>query len=113
MKARGLVILVGIALLATLALRSLFIVGANEYVVLSRFGKIESADFAPGLHVRWPFETAQHLDRRLVMQTLPGENVLTAEKKSLIVDLLVRWRIKDPVAFMLATNGNEDLAGQQ
>jgi modulator of FtsH protease HflC len=113
MKARSIAILVLVAALAALAVRSLFIVGANEFVVLSRFGKIQSADFAPGLHLRWPFETAQHLDRRLVLQTLPGENVLTSEKKSLIVDLLVRWRIKDPVAFVMATDGNEDLAGQR
>jgi membrane protease subunit HflC len=113
MKSRSVLILVAVAVLIALAVRSLFIVGANEFVVLSRFGKIERSDFAPGLHVRLPFETVQHLDRRLVLQTLPGENVLTAEKKSLIVDLLVRWRIKDPVAFLLATSGNEDLAGQQ
>jgi membrane protease subunit HflC len=113
MKARSIAILVLIAAVLALAVRSLFIVGTNEFVVLSRFGKIQSADFAPGLHLRWPFETVQHLDRRLVMQTVPGENVLTSEKKTLIVDLLVRWRIKDPVAFVMATDGNEDLAGQR
>jgi membrane protease subunit HflC len=113
MKLRNILIVLAVAVLLGLAVRSLFTVGASEFVVLSRFGKIERSDFAPGLHVRWPFETVQHLDRRLVLQTLPGENVLTAEKKSLIVDLLVRWRIKDPVAFILATDGNEDLAGQQ
>ena len=113
MKARSILILVALAVLVALAARSLFTVGASEFVVLSRFGKIERSDFAPGLHVRWPFETVQHLDRRLVLQTLPGENVLSYEKKTLIVDLLVRWRIKDPVAFMLASNGNEDQAGQQ
>jgi modulator of FtsH protease HflC len=113
MKARSIAILVLIAAVLALAVRSLFIVGTNEFVVLSRFGKIQSADFAPGLHLRWPFETVQHLDRRLLMQTVPGENVLTSEKKTLIVDLLVRWRIKDPVAFVMATDGNEDLAGQR
>ena len=113
MKARSIAILVLIAAVLALAVRSLFIVGTNEFVVLSRFGKIQSAEFAPGLHLRWPFETVQHLDRRLVMQTVPGENVLTSEKKTLIVDLLVRWRIKDPVAFVMATDGNEDLAGQR
>lgn len=113
MKTRIIVILVVIAALAAIAARSLFTVGESEFVVLSRFGKIERSDFAPGLHVRLPFETVRHLDRRLVLQILPGENVLTVEKKSLIVDLLVRWRIKDPVAFLLATDGNEDQAGQQ
>jgi modulator of FtsH protease HflC len=113
MKARSFLIVLVLIVLVALAVRSFFIVGTNEYVVLSRFGKIERADFAPGLQVRWPFETAQHLDRRLVLQTLPGENVISSEKKSLIVDLLVRWRIKDPVAFVKATDGNEDTAGQQ
>jgi len=113
MKFRSFLILLALVILAAVGVRSLFIVGSSEFVVLSRFGKIERSDFAPGLHLRWPFETAQHLDRRLVMLSLPGENVLTSEKKTLIVDLLVRWRIKDPVAFVLATDGNEDLAGQQ
>jgi membrane protease subunit HflC len=113
MKARTILILVAVAVLVALLARSLFTVGSSEFVVLSRFGKIERSDFAPGLHVRWPFETVRHLDRRLVLQSLPGENVLTAEKKSVILDLLVRWRIKDPVAFLLATDANEDQAGQQ
>jgi len=112
MKLRNILIVLAVACCS--GLRALALYRWRQRVRgLKPLWQIERSDFAPGLHVRWPFETVQHLDRRLVLQTLPGENVLTAEKKSLIVDLLVRWRIKDPVAFILATDGNEDLAGQQ
>jgi membrane protease subunit HflC len=113
MKARLIVLCVALAVLLAVAVRSLYIVNASDLVVVRRFGKIERSDDAPGLHVRLPFETVQHLDRRLILQTLPGENVLTSDNKSLILDLLVRWSIKDPVKFVLATGGNEDQAGQQ
>jgi membrane protease subunit HflC len=112
MKSRLLGIFIGLAVLIALAARSLFIVHANEVAIVSRFGKIERSDDGPGLHLRLPFETVQHLDRRLILQTLPGENVLTSDQKSLILDLLVRWSIKDPVKYVLATGGDEAQAGQ-
>lgn len=113
MKSRLLLAFLVFAVVIALGVRSLYIVNANEMAVVSRFGKIERSDDAPGLHLRWPFELVQHLDRRLVLQTLPGENVLTSDKKSLILDLLVRWSIEDPVKYVLATSGREEQAGQQ
>jgi membrane protease subunit HflC len=112
MKSRLLVILIALAVLIAVAVRSLYIVNANELAVVSRFGKIERTDDVAGLHLRLPFETVQHLDRRLVLQTVPGENVLTSDKKNLILDLLVRWSIKDPVKFVLSSGGSEEHAGQ-
>ncbi|GLP95736.1 protease modulator HflC [Paraferrimonas sedimenticola] len=100
-----------IALALGLALNSLFVVSEGERAVVTRFSKLIEKDgearvFAPGLHFKVPaIDTVRHLDARI--QTLDGQpdRFVTSEKKDLLVDSFVKWRIADFRKFFLATNG--------
>lgn len=91
---------------------SVFRVFEQERAILFQLGEIKRADYAPGLHFKIPFfQDVKKFDARL--QTLDSEpqRFLTGEKKDVIVDSFVRWRIKDVVQFYLATGGDPRRAG--
>lgn len=105
-------ILLPIAILALLAWASLFRVFEQERVIVFQLGEIKRADDAPGLHFLIPvLQNVMKFDGRL--QTLDAEasRFLTGEKKDVIVDSFVRWKIRDVVKFYLATGGDQRRAG--
>lgn len=100
-------------IIAFLGFNSLFVVQEGTRGIVIQFGKVkrdadtnETTVFAPGLHFKVPFfDRVKVLDARV--QTLddsPGRFV-TSEKKDLIVDLYVKWRINDFAKYYLATRG--------
>jgi membrane protease subunit HflC len=102
-----------IALIALIALNSVFTVAQYETGFVRVFGKIERDAngepqvYGPGLHVRWPFITKiVRLDRRIQTMDRPAERVGTSEKKDMMVDLFVKWRIRDFQQFYLRTQGD-------
>ncbi|MDX1706726.1 protease modulator HflC [Pseudidiomarina sp.] len=104
-------ILVIIAL--ALGVSSLFVVKEGQRAIVVQFGKVQrDADtgepmvFKPGLHFKLPFiEQVKRLDARF--KTLDGDpdRFITSEKKDLIVDTYVKWRISDFATYYLSTNG--------
>lgn len=90
---------------------SLFVVDEREYAVKFRIGEIVKADYAPGLHIKWPIvNNVLKFDRRILSISNRPEEFLTNEKKNLMVDFFVKWRIIDPAQFYRSTRGNEELA---
>ncbi len=105
-------IAIPVLLLAIVASTSMFRVYEQERAILFQLGEIKRADYTPGLHFKIPlFQNVVKFDGRL--QTLDAEpqRFLTGEKKDVIVDSFVRWRIKDVVKFYLATGGDPRRAG--
>ena len=96
----------------TLLMSSVFFtVGEREFGLKLLFGEIQRWDYQPGLHVKWPFANKIHkFDRRVLSLDMPPERMLTIEKKNLIVDSFVKWRIKDHALFFRSTAGNEQRA---
>ena len=102
-------------LLVLLASGSLFAVKEGERAIVIQFGKVQRDDatgetrvFEPGLHFKLPFiDSVRHLDARI--QTLDGtpDRFVTSEKKDLIVDSYVKWRIEDFARYYLSTGGNK------
>ncbi|AFT80020.1 membrane protein [Alteromonas macleodii str. 'Black Sea 11'] len=102
-------------LLVLLASGSLFAVKEGERAIVIQFGKVqrdeatgETRVFEPGLHFKLPFiDSVRHLDARI--QTLDGtpDRFVTSEKKDLIVDSYVKWRIEDFARYYLSTGGNK------
>ncbi|WP_334013868.1 protease modulator HflC [Alteromonas sp. S167] len=102
-------------LLVLLASGSLFAVKEGERAIVIQFGKVQRDDatgdtrvFEPGLHFKLPFiDSVRHLDARI--QTLDGtpDRFVTSEKKDLIVDSYVKWRIDDFARYYLSTGGNK------
>ncbi|KFZ28011.1 protein HflC [Pseudidiomarina atlantica] len=106
-------IVVLVIIAALLGLSSLFVVQEGERAIVIQFGKVQrNADtgmptvYEPGLHFKLPFiEQVKRLDARI--KTLDGDadRFVTSEKKDLIVDTYVKWRISDFANYYLSTNG--------
>jgi membrane protease subunit HflC len=102
-------IAIGAALVAILvATSSLFIVDQRQVAVIKTFGEIKSVITEPGLNFNWPLvQTVSMLDKRIQTLDNPSPSaIFTAEKKSLVIDWLVKWRIQDARQF-IRNNGVE------
>jgi membrane protease subunit HflC len=87
---------------------SVFIVSEWERAVLFQLGEIVKSDFKPGLHFKWPiFNKVRKFDARVLTLDVEPERFLTAEKKNVIVDSFVKWRIDDVTRFYTAVGGDE------
>ncbi len=94
-------------LILLVLVNSLFVVSEKERAVLLRFGLIVNANVKPGLHIKIPFiETLRAFDGRLQSLELPSSRFLTQEKKAVIVDAYVKWRISNVQLFYQATSGD-------
>jgi modulator of FtsH protease HflC len=98
------VLSVGVALLVLMLLAStLFVVDQRQVAVVYALGEIKEVIQQPGL--KWklppPFQNVVFLDRRIQTMDSPETRpIFTAEKKSLVIDWLVKWRITDPRQFI-------------
>ena len=87
---------------------SVFTVKEWERAVLFRFGEIVKTDFKPGLHFMVPFmNNIRKFDGRIQTLDAEPERFLTAEKKNVIVDSFVKWRIDDVAKYYTAMGGDE------
>ena len=114
MSMRFLVIGVIGLLVLYLATDSVFTVHETERALVLRFGAVARDDVPPGLHFKWPIaDEVKKFDGRV--QTLdPREaTYFTLEKKPLIVDSFVKWRIQDVEQFYTATSGDVELGGRR
>ncbi|MEQ5806344.1 protease modulator HflC [Alteromonas sp. NFXS44] len=99
---------------------SLFVVSEGERAIVIQFGKVQRDDatgetrvFEPGLHFKLPFiDSVRRLDARI--QTLDDvpDRFVTSEKKDLIVDSYVKWKIADFAKYYLSTQGGNKLQAE-
>ncbi len=98
--------IVGAALLL-LGSTSLFLVQENQTALLLRLGKIVDSDFKPGLHVKMPvIQTVERFDKRLQTLDAKPEHFMTREKKFVVVDSYIKWRIDDTAQYYRSTKGS-------
>lgn len=105
--------LVAIIALAYVLSSSIFIVDQRKFAVVFSFGQIVRVIEQPGLQIKYPapFENVRFFDRRIMTIDNPeAERFITAEKKNLLVDSYVKWRIVDPRKFFISFKGDERLA---
>jgi len=101
--------LVGILLAAVVVIGafSIFTVDEREKAVLFRLGEIVRTDFEPGLHWKTPLiNNVRKFDSRIQSLDVESERYLTSEKKNVIVDSFVKWRIIDVANYYTATGGD-------
>ncbi len=98
-----------IVVLAAIVVRmSVFTVDEREHAIKFQFGEILRADYGPGLHFKLPFvNTVQKYPDRILNFGHSEERFLTGEKKNLIVDYFVTWRIVDPGQYYRSVQGDE------
>tara|TARA_B100000287_G_C20573012_1_gene757358 strand:+ start:438 stop:1289 length:852 start_codon:yes stop_codon:yes gene_type:complete len=89
-------------ILAVVGFSSIFIVDETQQVVILQLGKPVKTVTKPGLNVKLPFPFQEKItfDDRLLEYDSPPEEILSKDKKSLIVDNYVRWKIIDPLQFL-------------
>ncbi len=102
----GLLIVAGLVLL--IGWLSVFIVDERELAIRFRLGEIMQSDYEPGLHFITPIiNNVRKFDRRILTLDTKPERFLTGEKKNVLVDFFVKWRIEDPETFYTAFAGDE------
>lgn len=112
--ASGRLPLILVALVLFVGSAALFTVDEREHALKLRFGEIVNADIPPGLHFKLPVvNTVSFYPRRILTITNPQEEFLTFEKKNLVVDFFVKWKIVDVSAYYRATGGEEIIAAQR
>ena len=83
-------------------LSTIIIVDETEQIVILQFGKPVRTLKEPGLNWKLPapLQTSNSFEKRLLEYDVPPEEILSKDKKSLIIDNYVRWRITDPLLFL-------------
>jgi membrane protease subunit HflC len=108
MSGRQMSILIGLVVLLAVVSNSLYVVNERERAVLLKFGEVVSTDIEPGLHFKIPIvNDVRRFESRLITLDSSPQRYLTAEKKALIVDSFVKWRVADAGKYYTATGGDE------
>ena len=85
---------------------SLVVTYPNEYTLIRQFGEIVRVTETPGVSFKIPLiQTSASIPRALQIYDIPKSDVITKDKKSMIADAFVLWRISDPVLFTRHLNG--------
>jgi len=99
-------IIVIIALLVILLSSSLYTVNETQVAIKLRLGEIVSVENKPGLKFKTPFvNNVVSFDKRIQTLDSAAESFLTVEKKNVVVDSYVKWRIVDTEKFYISTGG--------
>lgn len=90
---------------AVCGLASLVVTKENEYTLIMRFGKIDSIKTEAGLSFKIPFvDSEQKLPKEVLLYDMAASDVITKDKKTMIADSYVLWKIEDPVLFSKTLN---------
>ncbi|MCU7831580.1 MAG: protease modulator HflC [gamma proteobacterium symbiont of Lucinoma myriamae] len=109
-----LLVAIAVLVLGIIGSASLFTVNETEMAILFKWGKIQRSDYQPGLHVQIPFvNNVRKFDKRIQTFDAKPEDYLTEEKKILVVDSFIQWRIDDVKAFYVSMRGDMDIAQER
>jgi len=113
MTRQPLISLVALFIVIFVAMSSIFVVKETERAIMMRFGEVVSFDIQPGIHFKIPImNTVRAFDARTLTLDANPKRYLTLEKKFLVVDSFIKWRIKNVADFYTATSGDERVASK-
>lgn len=79
----------------------------NEYTLIRQFGKIDHIVSEAGLSLKTPFiETADKMPKQILLYDMAASDIITKDKKTMITDCYVLWKIVDPLKFAKSLNGS-------
>ena len=101
-------------LLAAALITALVVLGAscvvtqqNEYTVIRQFGRVVDIRDTAGVSWKLPFiQTSETMPNRVLLYDLPVSDVITQDKKTMVADSFILWRISDPQRFIQTLNGS-------
>ena len=92
---------------------TVFIVDQRKYAIVFALGEVKQVISEPGLHFKLPppFQNVLYLDKRvLTIESQESDRFITAEKKNILVDAFVKWRIIEPRLYFVSFGGDESRA---
>jgi membrane protease subunit HflC len=108
--------IVALIVAAVLFRASAFIVDQRQYAIVFALGQIKEVITEPGLHFKLPppFQNVVYVDKRILTIDTPHvDRVQTSEKKNLLVDSFVKWRVSDPRRYWVSFTGSERAAQER
>ena len=113
-KIRNVLICVALVLLLIVLVSSFYTVNPKEYVAVRQFGKIVKIVDTPGLKLMVPFmQSVQHISAATILYDIPASDVITRDKKSMISDNYVLWRVSDPKLYVQTLGAVEGRANER
>ena len=107
MKGKKVGILIGVAAVAVAVGASVTVTQQNEYKLIRQFGKVDRVISSPGISFRIPFiESTQSLPKETMLYDLAASDVITKDKKTMISDSYVLWKISNPLKFAQTLNSS-------
>ena len=104
-KQGGWIIPAAVIAVLILVLTSAYTVKPNRYVVIRQWGKITRINDTPGLAFKLPFiQTAESITKETLFYDIPESDVITKDKKSMVVDSFVLWKVTDPEKYIKTLN---------
>lgn len=97
-------------IILSMLLSTLFVVDQRQYAIVFALGEVKKVINEPGLHFKLPppFQNVLFLDKRiLTLDTPEADRFITAEKKNILVDAYIKWRILDPRLYFVSFTGDE------
>lgn len=94
----------------------IYTVNEREYALVFALGELKTVIDQPGIHVKLPppFQNVVYLDKRILNLDGAGADLVqTSEKKNLLIDTFVKWRIEDPRLYWVSFQGSEPAAANR
>ena len=105
MKGKKIGILIGVSAVVIAVGASVTVTQQNEYKLIRQFGKVDRVISSSGISFKIPFiESTQSLPKETLLYDLAASDVITKDKKTMISDSYVLWKISDPLKFAQTLN---------
>jgi len=91
---------------------TMFTVDQRQFALVFQLGEVKKVITEPGLNFKWPmFQNVRYFDRRILTMDNPEpERFITSEKKNVLVDSFIKWRIVNPEIYYVSVQGDETRA---
>ena len=107
MKKKRTFLLIALVLLLFLGYNGVYYLQENEYGIKLQFNKMVGVDENAGLYIKIPFiQTVRKVPKSIQLYDIRPSDVMTADKKSMIADMYILWRIIDPKVYYQTLNAN-------
>ena len=114
MEARNMFFGIVAILILWIGSMSIFVVNEKEQAIKFQLGEFVRADYEPGIYFKLPFvNNVRKFERRIITLDAPPVPYLTLEKKNLIVDSYIKWRIVNVESYYRSMRGQESLASER
>lgn len=113
---RSVSLLIALFVLGAIGRMCLYTVGEREYAMVFALGELKTVVDEPGIHMKLPppLQNVIYLDKRILTLDATGADLVqTSEKKNLMIDTFVKWRIGDPRRYWVSFQGSERAAADR